>query len=122
MYFGQVSDGRDIRLFGARPHDASLVPGELVPDALVRTLKALSDPTRLRILHYLSGEPLSPSQLARRLRLRTPTVIHHLKTLRLAGLVQVNMDSKKESRRYATRPEAVQAACDTLEHFLSRGE
>ncbi len=122
MFFGQVGDGRDIRLFGARPPDASLVPGETVPDALVRTLKALSDPTRLRILHYLTGEPLAPAQLARRLRLRAPTIVHHLKALRLAGLVQVSIGSHKEAKRYAARPEAIQKACDALELFLSRGE
>jgi DNA-binding transcriptional ArsR family regulator len=122
MYFGQVGNERDIRLFGARPSDASLVPGEMVPDALVRTLKALSDPTRLRILHYLAGEPLAPAQLSRRLRLRAPTVVHHLKALRLAGLVQVGMGSHKEAKRYAARPEAIQAACDSLGDFVSKGE
>jgi DNA-binding transcriptional ArsR family regulator len=122
MYFGQVGVERDIRLFGARPPDASLVPGEMVPDALVRSLKALSDPTRLRILHYLTGEPLAPAQLARRLRLRAPTVVHHLKALRLAGLVQVSMDSHKEAKRYAARPEAIKAACDALEAFLATDE
>jgi DNA-binding transcriptional ArsR family regulator len=122
MYFGQVGHERDIRLFGARPPDASLVPGETVPDALLRTLKALSDPTRLRILHYLTGEPLAPAQLSRRLRLRAPTVVHHLKALRLAGLVQVTMANHKEAKRYAARPEAIRAACDALEIFVSRGE
>ncbi len=118
MYFGNVSPEREILLFGGRPPDDSLVPGEAVPDAMLRVLKALSDPTRLRILNYLSEEPLTPSELARRLRLRAPTVIHHLKTLRLAGLVQLTLGADKENRRYAARPEAVEGAWDTLRGFL----
>ena len=34
-------------LFGARPADMSVIPGEIVPDALVRSLKALADPAGL---------------------------------------------------------------------------
>lgn len=121
MYFGTVGEGRGILLFGARPTDASLVPGETVPDALLRALKALSDPTRLRILHYLTEEPQTPAQLSRRLRLRAPTVTHHLKTLRLAGLVQLTLGNSKEDKRYAARPDAVQVAFDALQGFLGPG-
>jgi DNA-binding transcriptional ArsR family regulator len=120
MFFGMVSEERAIRLFGARPPDASLVPGEVVPDSLLRALKALSDPTRLRILHYLAEEPLTPAELARRLRLRAPTVTHHLKTLRLAGLVQFSLGEDKEDRRYAPRTEAIGATCDSLKGFLKQ--
>jgi DNA-binding transcriptional ArsR family regulator len=122
MYFGMVEPDLEIRLFGARPEDASLVPGEVVPDALLRALKALSDPTRLRIMHYLTAEPQTPADLARRLRLRAPTVTHHLKTLRLAGLVQLTFGEHKEDRRYAARIEAVVAVCDSLKKFLSGGD
>ena len=118
LVFASVSAERELILFGARPSDASLVPGEVVPDALMRALKALGDPTRLRILRYLSAEPLSPAQLARRLRLRAPTVIHHLDTLRLAELVHLTLEDG-EKRCYAARPEAVNAACGALEAFLT---
>ena len=118
VYFGQVSKERDVWLFGARPPDASLVPGEMVPEGILRALKALSDPTRLRIMHDLFQESLTPAQLARRLRLRAPTVTHHLKVLRLAGLVQVTLGEGKITKRYAARPEAVIAACDALQRFF----
>jgi DNA-binding transcriptional ArsR family regulator len=121
MYFGRINAERRIFLFGARPPDASLVPGEAVPDALVRALQALSDPTRLRILYYLNEKPLSPTELARRLRLRTPTVLHHLNTLRLAGLVQVTLGAGKETKTYAVRAEAVAAAFASLQGFLQKG-
>ena len=93
-------------LFGARPATDSLVPGETVPEALLRALKALSDPTRLKILRYLARAPLTPTELARELRLRTPTVMHHLHALRLAGLVQVMIGTGEERKRYALRPNA----------------
>ncbi len=104
-------------IFGARPPDASLVPGEVVPDALHQALKALADPTRLRILHDLSAEPMSPSKLARRLRLRAPTVVHHLHVLRLARLVHLTM-GKEGKRRYAVRAGAVETTFTALQQFL----
>jgi DNA-binding transcriptional ArsR family regulator len=121
MYFGSLGKDHNIWVFGARPADQSLVPGETVPDALLRALKALSDPTRLKILHYLSQEPLSPAALSRKLRLRAPTVTHHLQTLRLAGLVQVTIGHGKEKKSFATRNEVVKATCQALETFLVEG-
>ncbi len=124
VYYTRLSAERRVWLFGARPPDASLVPGESVPDAMLRALKALSDPTRLRILRYLAKEPLTPAQLSHRLRLRAPTVTHHLKTLRLAGLVQltIGVQEDKGKDRYAARFEAVAAACDALKNFLEKDE
>ena len=121
MYFGHLGPSKAVWLFGARASDQSLVPGETVPDALLRALKALSDPTRLKILHYLSQEPLSPAELSRRLRLRAPTVTHHLQTLRLAGLVQVTLGKGKEKKSFATRSETVKATCEALDAFLIKG-
>lgn len=121
VVFGKADKDRALWLFGARPPDASLVPGEVVPEAMLRSLKALSDPTRLRILNYLSQEPHAPAQLARRLRLRAPTVTHHLKALRLAGLVQLTVGKGQEDRRYAARSEAIAATFASLKRFLERG-
>jgi DNA-binding transcriptional ArsR family regulator len=104
-------------LFGGRPAETGLVPGELVPDAMLRALKALADPTRLKVLRYLSGEPLTPAQLARRLRLRAPTMIHHLNALRLAGLVHVSLEAEGE-KRYTIRAAAVQDTFEALQKFL----
>jgi len=96
----------------------SLVPGEVVPDALYQTLKALADPTRLRILRYLTAEPLTPAELSRRLRLRPPTVSHHLYTLRLARLVHFTIE-KGDKRRYSLRQDAVDSTMAALGSFLN---
>jgi DNA-binding transcriptional ArsR family regulator len=105
-------------LFGARPAEVALVPGEVVPDAMLRALKALSDPTRLLILRYLSGQSLTPAQLARKLRLRAPTVTHHLSALRLAGLVYVSLDEEDE-KRYTVRETVVNDTFESIHKFIS---
>lgn len=109
---------QSIILFGARPHTDSLIPGELVPDVLVIALAALSDPTRLRILRYLAAESLTPTQLATRLRLRTPTVVHHLKSLRAAGLVSLLPGPKKKETHYQARIEGLETVCELLKDFI----
>jgi DNA-binding transcriptional ArsR family regulator len=116
--YDRVVDQHWVVLFGARPPEVSLVPGEVVPDGLLRALKALSDPTRLLILRYLNDQPQTPSQLARRLRLRPPTVIHHLNALRLAGLVYVTLEGRQE-KRYTVRVAAVTDIFGVLRQFLA---
>lgn len=118
VFYDAAEKGRGIIVFGARPKGMALVPGELVPDNLVNSLKAMADPTRLRILKALYEAPRTPSVLAKLLRLRPPTVIHHLHNLRLAGLVQVTVSPKSE-RRYAIRREGVGETLDKLKAFLS---
>jgi DNA-binding transcriptional ArsR family regulator len=105
-----------IFMFGVRPANMSVVPGEIVPDGLLRTLKALADPTRLRIIYYLSHEELTPSELARRLHLRAPTITHHLAELRLAGLI--NLRAQGQEKHYTARREALPGAITNLETFL----
>ncbi len=119
-YFGPNGKDKErwVFMYGARPDSVSLVPGEMVPELLHNTLKAMADPTRLRILRYLSEEPLTPAELARRLRLRPPTVIHHLDALRLARLVHVTLSY--QGRRYEARREAIALTCEQLNLFLDR--
>lgn len=118
IIFGDLTPERHMILFGARPIDMSLVPGDPVPETLFRQLKALADPTRLRILRYLSAEPHTPAELARKLRLRPPTVTHHLHLLRLAQLVRLTFSEDAPNPSYTTRPEALQAISQHLDAFL----
>jgi DNA-binding HxlR family transcriptional regulator len=57
------------------------------PELLV-TLKALSDASRLRIVGLLAARPYAVEELAASLGLTPGTVVHHLKRLREAGLVE----------------------------------
>lgn len=118
IFLQKVERNTVLMTFGVRPPHTSLVPGEVVPDALLRALKALADATRLRILRYLAHEELTPTELARRLRLRPPTVVHHLNVLRLAGLVHITLRAAQE-RHYAVRNEAFSPSLlRMLEGFL----
>lgn len=117
IYFSNY--GKDIMLvvFGGRPADSSIVPGEQVPDPILLGLKALSDPTRLRILRYLTHENLSPTELARKLRLRAPTVTHHLRALRLAGLVHITLGAEHVNR-YTSRLESINDLFVQINNYL----
>ncbi len=117
VFITRPAPGQALLVYGARPDEASLVPGSEVPDGLVGALKALGDPTRLRILRDLAEAPLTPSELARRLRLRPPTVIHHLRLLRLAGLVHITVSASNE-RVYAARLEELDSIDASLRGFL----
>lgn len=118
IFFDRIDKDTMLLMFGARPADMSVIPGESVPDALVRSLKALADPTRLKILFYLSKESLTPSEIARRLQLRPPTVTHHLRELRLASLVEFSIDD--ENNRYTVRKQALDAVYNQLNSFLEK--
>jgi DNA-binding transcriptional ArsR family regulator len=117
VIYGQINADCMLMLYGGRPAELPLVPGEMVPDAMLRALKTLSDPTRLRILRYLADQPQTSSQLSRLLRLRTPTLTHHMNALRLAGLVHLQVDEHGE-RRYSVRAEAIEGTFTALKRFL----
>jgi len=122
IHINQIDANKVGIVFGCRDDSEGLVPGEVVPPMLIARLKALSDPTRLRILRYLAEEPMTPSRLARKLRLRPPTVTHHLNQLRLAGLVQIILLTEGK-RRYAFRQEGTQDAMQgTLDFILAENE
>ena len=119
IYMAPVGSGTFMCLFGARPPSATLAGDEDVPEAVLRVLDAVSDPTRLRMLRFAWDAPVAPAELARRLGLRQPTVTHHLAALRSAGLVRVDFE---ESRKlYTARPEALAEALEALSAFLGAG-
>lgn len=67
-------------------------------EILIRTaelFKALSTPSRLRILCVLSGEPSSVTTLVEATRLSQPLVSQHLKTLRGNNLVTVTRTGRE---------------------------
>ncbi len=61
-------------------------------DMLQDTLKALSDPTRRKILELLKKGPLSAGEIGDHFEMTGATLSHHLSILKKAGLVD---DSKK---------------------------
>lgn len=65
------------------PTDASLAASAAV-------LKAIAHPVRLKILHVLSkwGAPVCVCDIEAHFELSQPTISHHLRLLRQAGLVE----------------------------------
>lgn len=120
MFMEYLQEFKLLVLFGARPGTMSIIPGDIVPDALLRGMKALADSTRLRILRYLAQEPQTAAELSRVLRLRPPTVNHHLNQLRLAGMVQIFLSPSGE-RKFSARYEGFDDTEILLNRFV-RGE
>ncbi len=118
VFYCQIPENKLLVVFGTPSEAHDLNPGETLPQDLVETMKAIADPTRLRILRYLSIRPQTPTGLARRLRLRPPTVTHHLNALRLAGLVEITLYAEGE-RGYGLRREALNEALSSLIDFLT---
>ena len=116
IFYSRIQPGKMMLLFGARSEFESIVPGTAPPPQLVSALKALADPTRLRILHFLAEQAISSSELARLLRLRLPTVIHHLRILRLAGLVQITVGATE--KHYGARLELLDGIQTSLTNFI----
>jgi ArsR family transcriptional regulator len=88
--------------------------GEGVAVVLAARFKALADPARVAIVNRLAGaDEVCVCELNAHLALSQPTVSHHLRVLREAGLVEV-------ARRQATWvyyrlvPESVSALAATL--------
>ncbi len=68
---------------------------DIVPSDLTSLLKALSDETRLQILHAIHKKPASTQSLAIRLKITEAGISKHLRILHNAGLV-----SKKRQGNY----------------------
>ena len=75
-------------------------------EEVVRIMRLLADPTRLRLLTLLRGSELNVTSICRHLKLAQPTVSHHLGLLRTVGLVTNRREGKQVF--YATNPEAVE--------------
>lgn len=74
--------------------------------ALDRTLAALADPHRRRVIDLLSERPRSAGELARELDLSPPATSRHLRTLRESGLVEESHPAfDARVRIYALTPE-----------------
>jgi DNA-binding HxlR family transcriptional regulator len=61
-------------------------------DQLLRFFKALSEPSRLKIVGILARGPSTVEELARQLHLSDSTVSHHLSRLSAAGLVRARAE------------------------------
>jgi DNA-binding transcriptional ArsR family regulator len=108
---------RGMRLFEYPAEALPAVPGE-PPPGLLRLTGALSDESRLRILHFLAAGPRSFSDVVQVMGLAKSTVHHHMVVLRAAGLVRVYDSGEKAATSYSLRPGAVDQLRDMLHAYL----
>jgi ArsR family transcriptional regulator, arsenate/arsenite/antimonite-responsive transcriptional repressor len=83
---------------------------------LARTLKALADPTRLRLVSMVAahdGGEACVCELTEPLGLTQPTISHHLKILVDAGIF--SRDKRGVWAYYALRPQALAALAAILD-------
>lgn len=78
--------------------------------------KAISHPTRLKILHLLRDKELSVSELSNKLDLDQSNVSQHLRILRSTNLVE----SRKEGLNvyYKIYNKKISEACDLIRNVL----
>ncbi len=70
-----------------------LISGE-IDEVTARAVKLFGDPLRAEIVGYLASEQLCTCHLVEMTGARQPTVSHHLKVLRDAGLVEAIPDGR----------------------------
>ena len=64
----------------------------------------LADPSRRRIVELLSRGPKNAGAIQRQFSISQPAVSQHLKTLREAGLVEVEVDAQRRVYRLRQEP------------------
>lgn len=81
-----------------------------------RTLAALADPHRRRVIDLLRQQPLRAGELAARANLSPPAMSRHLRTLRQSGLVEEHHDGfDARVRVYRLKPGPMAELKDWLE-------
>jgi DNA-binding transcriptional ArsR family regulator len=78
-------------------------------------LAALADPTRQRIVEMLAAGALSSGEIAGRFELSPPAISQHLKTLKTAKLVRVQVEAQK--RIYSLNPEGVAEVAEWVDRI-----
>lgn len=81
--------------------------GRLATEELVESLRAMADPTRLRILDVLAEGELYAQEIVNRLGIAQSAVSRHLAQLERSGLVAVN--AKRGMKYYAINPDQLDA-------------
>src|SRR6266566_9334880 len=79
--------------------------------------RALSDPTRIRILGLLAERSMYGQELAKALDVTPPTISHHLSPLVMAGLVRVRRENSYHY--YELSSEGLEHLAESAQHIAS---
>jgi DNA-binding transcriptional ArsR family regulator len=99
---------------------SALIVNAIVDD-LDRTLTALADPTRRRVVELLRRDPLRASDIATQVGMTPAAMSRHLRVLRQAAIVEVDTPGDDARVRvYRLRPDRIvqlQAWLDQVQAF-----
>ncbi len=96
------------------------IPGTLLTDAIASAFKALSHPTRVRILRALSSGELCVCEISEAIGLSVSATSHQLSLLKGQRLVNARSDGKLV--HYSLSDRFVIALLDDCTRHLSEGE
>lgn len=99
------------------PVDVPLDNDDEPPTILLRLTKALSDPTRLRLLRFVAHEPKTIWEMQSDLNQSREMIMHHLLILRVAGLLRVHLRGEG-TERYSIRPDGASELQMFLESYI----
>lgn len=105
------------------PVDPRDLLGEAELKTWVATLKALGHPVRLRmvdLIHHQQGDDICVCEFEHHFDLKQPTISHHLKILRDAGLIQSRQDGSWV--RHSIEPDTFVRVQELLGTFSGMGE
>ena len=96
-------------------------PKEMLLDEIAEWLKAMADPTRLRILHAMQKGEKCVTDLLEGMECSQANVSKHLAILRKAGLVDCRREGSSVYYRIADQAvyEICGTVCDSLQHQLA---
>ncbi len=88
-------------------------------DDVIKIMRILADPTRLRMITMLQSGEINVSSLCKLLSLAQPTVSHHLGLLRAMGLVKTRRKGKQVF--YSLNPDTIESQPDKLGLVINAG-
>ncbi|EUJ46615.1 ArsR/SmtB family transcription factor [Paenilisteria rocourtiae] len=80
-------------------------------------LKAMADPSRMKIIHLLSSGSLCACDVLKHFDFTQPTLSHHMKSLEKAGIVSVTKQS--QWHYYALKETFIRDFMDSMVQLLS---
>ncbi|GAA0353069.1 ArsR/SmtB family transcription factor [Bacillus horti] len=116
--YTQLNVGEQLKQFYCYPIDLQASADEPAP-RLLRIVKCISDPNRLKTLRFLYQTEKSFTEIVQHLGLAKSTVHHHVVMLRAAGLVRYHISDTKGTR-YSLRETRIREISDVIHEYVTR--
>jgi DNA-binding transcriptional ArsR family regulator len=108
-----------VQIFFYTPSPETPAELEELPESLVLGLSALADPTRLKLLRFITTGMMPAQEMAQRLSLNESTVSRHLRLLVEAGIVGRERYEGKYIY-YSLQPDRIEQLAAQIRGYLGR--